>query len=111
MFRGQGLGANEQGITECLQIKRRAEGSGLGTEEKAPNEWNDWWSKSYNQIAKKIVKKHDGDSTTSSSDDSSSSDESHEPRKTSIKKASVQQGKLRRIMRQERSDNPKRQKS
>ena len=92
-------------MTECLQIKRRAEGSGLGAEEKAPNEWNDWWSKSYNQIAKKIVKDNSSSTTSSSSEDDSSSDS--EPRKTSIKKASVQQGKLRRILRQERPDNAK----
>ena len=101
------MGANEQGITECLQVKRRTEGSGLGSEVKAPSEWNDWWSKSYNQVAKKIANP-DAGSTTSSSDDSSSSEESSaEPRKTAIKKASVQQGKLRRILRQERPDNAK----
>ena len=94
-------------MTECLQIKRRAEGSGLGAEEKKPNEWNDWWSKSYNQIAKKIVKDNSSSTTSSSEDSSSDSSIDSEPRKTSIKKASVQQGKLRRILRQERPDSAK----
>ena len=107
---GEGLGANKQGMTECIQIKRRAESAGLGAEEKPKNEWNDWWSKSYDSIAKKIkssTEDSSDDSDSDSSSSSSSSDSSCAPRKTAIKKAGVQQGKLRRVMRQERPDPKK----
>ena len=30
---GKGLGANMDGMTDCIQIKRREEGAGLGNEE------------------------------------------------------------------------------
>ncbi len=107
---GDGLGAKNQGMTECIQIKRRAESAGLGAEDKPKNEWNDWWSKSYDSIAKKIKAGTVSDSSSDSSDyssdssSSSSSASSCAPRKTAIKKASVQQGKLRRVMRQERNE-------
>ena len=105
---GEGLGANKQGMTECIQLKRRPEASGLGSEDKKPNEWNDWWSASYNKVAKKIKSTNDDSSSSSDSSDSDSSTSSSAssvgPRKTAIKSARVQQGKLRRVMRQERED-------
>lgn len=54
---GEGLGANKDGITECVQIKRRAVGAGVGAEEvdgvHDAKHWENWWSDAYNNAAAK----------------------------------------------------------
>ncbi|EER20374.1 G patch domain containing protein, putative [Perkinsus marinus ATCC 50983] len=102
---GDGLGAEGQGMTDCLQVKRREENEGLGREleKKESSEWENWWADSYNAIAKKLAVSVA--TTSSGSEDSSddSSEDEGEARTTAIKRADMQKGKLRRIMRQERA--------
>ncbi|EER20373.1 G patch domain containing protein, putative [Perkinsus marinus ATCC 50983] len=101
---GDGLGAEGQGMTDCLQVKRREENEGLGREleKKESSEWENWWADSYNAIAKKLASVATTSSGSEDSSDDSSEDEG-EARTTAIKRADMQKGKLRRIMRQERA--------
>ena len=50
--KGDGLGKSMQGMTDCIQIKRRDENLGMGAEiemEKAKFKWNDqFWDDTYN---------------------------------------------------------------
>ena len=119
---GDGLGSDRQGMKECIQLTRRDENAGLGKDSSAnpADEWGDWWTDSFNSIAKQISAKNpkkrlrsnsstsSSDSSSSSScsdsessDSSSSSDSSAGPRYSAIKKAGVQRGKLGRVARQD----------
>ena len=92
---GEGLGKTMQGMTDCIQIKRRDENLGMGAEMEtvgAKFKWNDqFWDDTYNQAAAKFSatapksngKRADnhfdkkikiGNSTSSSDDDSDDSD-------------------------------------
>ena len=75
-------------MTECLQIKRREDGQGLGIKSNSEEafDWKDqWWNKSYNDSIKKLKiitkrkAKNDDSSSSSSSDDSSSSSSDEPP--------------------------------
>lgn len=113
-------------MKECIQISRREENAGLGQDslKNSSDEWGDWWTNSFNSIAKQISSKNptksrkrprspsstsdspcdattSSDSSSDSDSDSSSSDSSSGPRYTAIKKAGVQRGKLGRVARQE----------
>lgn len=101
---GQGLGANDNGRTDCIQSVRREQKVGLGGEKrKTDDNWDNWWSDCFNNIAKKVTvtaaAKDDSDS------DSSSDDEAKAPEggKTmfACKQAGAMQGKMRRVMRQD----------
>ncbi|KAF4734296.1 hypothetical protein FOZ62_031659, partial [Perkinsus olseni] len=110
---GEGLGAEGQGMIDCLQIKRREENEGLGSEleKKESSEWENWWADSYNAIAKKLaVSVATTSSGSEDSSDDSSEDEGGGGRTTAIKRADMQKGKLRRIMRQERAASKKSEK-
>ena len=67
----KGLGKQENGDTECFQIKRRDEGAGLGTDEikeKKRFRWDDeFWVSMYDNVAKKITKEFEN--ITDNSDD------------------------------------------
>ena len=56
--KGDGLGKKMDGITDCIQIKRRDENLGMGAEiETAQSKfkWNDsFWDDAYNQLATKF---------------------------------------------------------
>ena len=85
---GLGLGANKDGMTECIQVTRREEGVGLGGDigegesKKKTFQWNDaFWTNMYNKNASKFsdVKRDDDDESESSSSDSEKeSDDSSE---------------------------------
>ena len=55
---GQGLGKNQDGMKDCIQITRREEGTGLGNENVTPAatfKWNDsFWTNMYNENASKF---------------------------------------------------------
>ena len=57
-IRGKGLGKKETGRTECVQIKRRTENTGIGCEEINPVEDPKWgsehWETIYNNAAKNL---------------------------------------------------------
>ena len=91
---GSGLGKKQQGTTECVQIRRRDDGLGLGV--KSQNEsfnWKDeWWNDMYNNTIqkmkvvpaklKKVTKKKrevESSSSCCSSDDDSSSSSDDSP--------------------------------
>ena len=86
---GQGLGLNNDGRTECIQVTRREEGVGLGGElgegesTKKNFQWNDaFWTNMYNKNASKFKDvrrdKNEDDSGSSSSEDDSSNSDSQE---------------------------------
>ena len=80
--KGKGLGRNEDGMTECIQIKRREEGAGLGdvnTSAAATFKWGEQsWVDAYNQAAKALaneaVKPSDKKLVSSSSESEDTSD-------------------------------------
>ena len=79
---GLGLGKEMDGMTDCIQVKRREEGAGLGNEEgddkKKTFKWNDaFWDNMYNTNIKKFggtIANNKVDDESESSDDDSSSD-------------------------------------
>ena len=77
---GNGLGKKEDGMKECIQIKRREEGTGLGQEASTPStafKWNDtFWTDIYNKNISKFGDiKGEGVKVTADSSSSDSSDE------------------------------------
>ena len=88
--KGDGLGKKMDGITACIQIKRRDEDLGLGAENDTPAstfKWNDqFWDTAYNKAAEsfKGVEGQLGKAGQLVADDSSSddSDSEVEDRKT-----------------------------
>ena len=68
---GKGLGKKENGDTDCFQIKRREDQSGLGTKtEEKKFKWDDaFWVNMYDNVAKKLSEKIANDETESSSDE------------------------------------------
>ena len=82
---GKGLGKEEDGMKDCIQVSRREEGVGLGQENQTPStqfKWNDsFWTDMYNKGASKFQDiKGEGVNTQaqSSSSDSEDSDSSFE---------------------------------
>ncbi len=84
---GNGLGKNQHGTTDCVQIKRREENIGLGKKVLGgPTNWKDeWWNDAYNNSIKKLnilpdkfkkKSKEDSSSSEDSSDDDSSNSSS-----------------------------------
>jgi Pin2-interacting protein X1 len=57
--KGQGLGKNNDGIVDCVQVKRREEGAGLGDENVTPAatfKWADaFWDDAYAKAAKSFA--------------------------------------------------------
>ena len=51
---GEGLGATMSGISECVQVERRVERTGIGAEKTDSSEWDNWWSGAYDSVAAKI---------------------------------------------------------
>jgi len=112
---GQGLGRLRNGRTECIQGTRREEKKGLGAEKRKADDdqWDNWWSDCFNDIAKRLNSQEslDGSSQASpaaQSEASSSDSDSEEAatqaaggRITAVKKAGAMAGKLRRVLRQE----------
>jgi hypothetical protein len=76
---GNGLGKNQHGNTDCVQVKRREDNLGLGKKTQAGNDnWKDeWWNDTYNNCIKKLnvlpqkFKKKQQQQESSSSEDSS----------------------------------------
>ena len=103
---GDGLGVKKQGITKCIQIKRREEGCGLGNETRTKDEWDDWWSQSYNSLAGKLVNPsvRERERAQKDSTDDDSDMNSNISRAGAIKRGSCQRGKHIRIARQERKN-------
>ena len=66
---GKGLGKNEDGISECVQQRRREDGQGLGVNTgKEGFKWNNnWWDDVYNNAIKKF--KQSKKDTSASSED------------------------------------------
>lgn len=53
---GNGLGKNQHGNTDCVQVKRREDNLGLGKKTfGGPTNWKDeWWNDAYNNSIKKL---------------------------------------------------------
>ena len=65
-WKGAGLGKNQDGVSDCVQIKRRDEGKGLGKEEKKRFQWdNAFWENTFNDVAKKLKDDFPGKSSKS----------------------------------------------
>jgi Pin2-interacting protein X1 len=81
---GNGLGKNQHGEYDCVQVKRREENAGLGKKALGgPTNWKDeWWNEAYNNSIKKLnvmpekFKQKQKKLQESSSDDDSSDDSS-----------------------------------
>ena len=85
---GNGLGKNQHGEKDCVQIQRREENIGLGKKTLGgPTNWkDDWWNDTYNDSIKKLTivpekfrKKIRDDSSSSDSDSSDDSSNSSSP--------------------------------
>lgn len=80
---GHGLGKNQHGTTDCVQVRRRDEGVGLGKKVLGgrTNWKDDWWNDAFNNSIKKLSivpdkfknKQKQKESSSSDSDDSSDS--------------------------------------
>jgi hypothetical protein len=103
---GKGLGKSENGIAECVQVKRREGSIGIGAEEekkKTGENWDSWWNDVYANAAKGVKRV----ATEALSDDSSEDDDDVKPVATAGRsKGGVQTGKLRRVMRMEQQAPP-----
>ena len=99
---GKGLGANEDGVAECVQVEKREDRVGIGAEKRQESEWNDWWSGAYDQAAKSISAKVGGGSKRLSSVISSDSDESESERVARAKR----EKKAKKIRRQRQEEEP-----
>jgi len=64
---GKGLGASENGLKECVQVKRRDESLGLGINQKEFKWNNNWWEKQFNAAIKGL--KVEASSSSESSED------------------------------------------
>lgn len=53
---GNGLGKDQNGEKDCVQVKRREDNVGLGRKTLGgPTNWkDDWWNESYNNSIKKL---------------------------------------------------------
>lgn len=52
---GKGLGKSQNGIKDCVQLKRREDGLGLGQQDRKDFSWNDnWWDNAFNSVIKKL---------------------------------------------------------
>jgi len=53
---GHGLGKNQHGVTDCVQVRRRDDGVGLGKKALGgPTNWkDDWWNDAFNNSIKKL---------------------------------------------------------
>ena len=85
-----GIGKNETGVSEWVQIKRREENLGLGKKDKKDRfKWDDqFWVNMYDNVAKKLTSKFDN-KKESKDTTSDSSEEINE--KTKIKKEKMKQ--------------------
>ena len=54
---GNGLGKSQHGAKDCIQVRRREDGVGLGKGSAGPTGgWkDDWWNDAYNNSMKKLV--------------------------------------------------------
>ncbi|CAL1155463.1 unnamed protein product [Cladocopium goreaui] len=104
---GQGLGRLKNGRTECVQGERREDKKGLGIEKrKSEEQWDNWWADCFNSVAKSISVKAESRAESSDSDDEPQGNATAEGgRITAIKKAGAMKGKLRRVLRQESTNN------
>eukprot|EP00920_Eleutheroschizon_duboscqi_P007546 GHVT01017184.1.p2 GENE.GHVT01017184.1~~GHVT01017184.1.p2 ORF type:complete len:367 (+),score=84.48 GHVT01017184.1:2868-3968(+) len=104
---GEGLGASGDGRVACVQVKRRKEKEGLGSEVAKPGAatWSRWWEDLYNTNAATIKSRkdaeHDDLSTTTSSSDSDSDEEPGGTRPPERRREALQRGKLARVKLQE----------
>ena len=69
---GKGLGKTEDGELECVQVKRREEAAGIGSEEaKKKFKWDDaFWVNMYDNVAKKLSASFAADPDSDDSTDS-----------------------------------------
>ncbi|KAH8583948.1 G patch domain containing [Cryptosporidium sp. chipmunk genotype I] len=53
---GKGLGKEEVGMQECIQIKKKNDNLGLGAKvtRDSSKDWSDWWKDAYNNVANKL---------------------------------------------------------
>ncbi|KAH8739066.1 hypothetical protein FG386_000933 [Cryptosporidium ryanae] len=54
---GKGLGKEEKGIQECIQINKKSDNLGLGatlSRESSSKDWTEWWKDAYNDVANKL---------------------------------------------------------
>ncbi|XP_665264.1 hypothetical protein, partial [Cryptosporidium hominis TU502] len=53
---GKGLGKEEVGMQECIQIKKKSDNLGLGAKvtRESSQDWSDWWKDAYNNVANKL---------------------------------------------------------
>lgn len=81
---GNGLGKNQHGSKDCVQIRRREDNLGLGQKALGETNWKDeWWNDAYNNSIKKLnilPKKFQKSKVT---EESSSSDDSSDDSSTS----------------------------
>ncbi|EEA08134.1 G-patch domain-containing protein [Cryptosporidium muris RN66] len=53
---GRGLGKDEVGIVECIQIKKKHDNLGIGAKDikSDMSYWSEWWKETYNSVAREL---------------------------------------------------------
>ena len=113
--KGKGLGKNEDGMKDCIQIKRREEGTGLGDVNLTPAatfKWGDsFWDDAYNTAAKNfaaIEVKPDRKLVESESSESTFSD--FEIEKSTARLAPKKEEKSKKIKKEKKHKKDKKKK-
>ncbi len=115
--KGKGLGKNEDGMKDCIQIKRREEGTGLGDVNLTPAatfKWGDcFWDEAYNTAAKNFAAveiKPDRKLVQSDSSDQESTFSDFEIEKSSTRIAPIVSEKSKKIKKEKKEKKDKKTK-
>eukprot|EP00382_Lankesteria_abbotti_P004205 CAMPEP_0113845886 /NCGR_PEP_ID=MMETSP0372-20130328/1001_1 /TAXON_ID=340204 /ORGANISM="Lankesteria abbotti" /LENGTH=208 /DNA_ID=CAMNT_0000814969 /DNA_START=58 /DNA_END=681 /DNA_ORIENTATION=- /assembly_acc=CAM_ASM_000359 len=106
---GEGLGQNKEGQTECVQLKKREDGLGLGAAQESKEvKWENWWREMYDSVARSSAagpndETSAGTTVSSSSEEDESTDDDDVERMLAggRKHEQRQVGKLARLKEQE----------
>jgi Pin2-interacting protein X1 len=93
---GKGLGATESGRQECVQVKRRDDGLGLGTETGEFKWNNNWWEAKFNTAIKGLT-------MVNSATESESEEEEDKPAPPKVKRSKAAEIKLTRNKRSQQT--------
>ncbi|OII77417.1 G-patch domain-containing protein [Cryptosporidium andersoni] len=113
---GRGLGKDEVGIVECIQIKKKHDNLGIGAKDikSDVSDWSEWWKETYNSVAQKLshLSSHESISgSESNSDTGEGYRTTKSPRYTKISHYQILQSQMKKKenkkRREKKEDRPK----